>query len=141
MSCPLPPEMLDLIVDHLHGERIALNSCCLVSKSWVPPHLTFDDGLVEHSKSDIELWKEAFPDPSNSPAHHTRTLSIHGTSVVTAANAVDGWFCAFRNVVCLWLSRLDRASLIPFYGLSPTIKSLHPPMFSTLSAPSPFSKT
>ena len=132
MSCPLPPEILDLIVDHLHNERAALKTCCLVSKSWVPrtrkhlfAHLIFGDGLDGHLKSDIELWKEAFPDPSNSPARHTHTLSVYSTSVVTAANAVDGWFHAFCNVVCLWLLCLDRASLIPFHGLSPSIKSLH----------------
>jgi len=74
MPCPLPPEILDLIVDHLHDEPFALRAqleiCCLVSKSWVPrtrkhlfTHLTFDDSLVERSKSHIELWKRAFPDP------------------------------------------------------------------------------
>jgi len=125
MSCPLPQEILDLIVDHLHNERTALKTCCLVSRSWVPQtrkhlftHLAFD------SSSQIEKWKMGFPDHSNSPALYTRTLSIHDPSVVTAANAVDGWFCTFRNIVHLQLWRLDRASLIPLYGLSPTIRSL-----------------
>ena len=36
MSCTLPPEILDLIIDHLHDEPATLKTCCVVSKSWVP---------------------------------------------------------------------------------------------------------
>ena len=36
MSCPLPPEILDLIVDHLCVEQTTLNACPLVSKLWIP---------------------------------------------------------------------------------------------------------
>jgi len=129
MSCVLPPEILDLIVDHLHDEPTTLRTCCFVSRSWVPRtrrHLFADIEFGAIVQPPIELWKKAFPDPSNSPAHYTRNLSIYGVTVVTAANAgVGGWIPAFQNIVHLRLERLDRASLIPFYGLSPTIRSLH----------------
>jgi len=130
MSSSLPPEILDPVIDHLHDGPTTLKTCCVVSKSWVPrtrrhlfARVTFYD-----SKSHVQLWKKAFPDPSNSPAHHTRTLSItlsFHTPVITAADAgVDGWICTFRNVVDLQLSGMDLTSLIPFYGLSPTVRSL-----------------
>ena len=126
MSCPLPPEILDLVIDHLHDEPTTLKICCIVSKSWTPRtrrHL-FASVEFRTSQSHIELWKKAFPDPSNSPAHHTRTLSIRGTPVITVADAgVDGWIRTFRNVVHLQLSHMDLSSLIPFHGLLP-IRSL-----------------
>jgi len=127
MSCSLPPEILDLIVDHLHDDRITLKACCLVSGLWVPrtrKHL-FAHIEFHTSKSHIELWKKTFPDPQDSPAYHTRSLAICGTPVVTAADeGVGGWIRTFHNVVHLQLSRLDRASLVPFHGLSPTVRSL-----------------
>jgi len=127
MSSSLPPEILDFIIDHLRDEPTTLKTCCVVSKSWVPrtrrhlfARVTFYD-----SKSHVQLWKKAFPDPSNSPAHHTHTLSIYGTWGITTADAgADGWIPTFRNVVHLQLTHMDLASLVPFYGLSPTIRSL-----------------
>jgi len=47
MSRSLPPEILDLIVDHLHDEPTALKACCLVSKSWVPRTWNHLFALVE----------------------------------------------------------------------------------------------
>ena len=125
----LPPEILDLIVDHLHNELAALKACCVVSKSWVPrarKHL-FARVKFDDSESHTETWKKVFPDPFNSPAHHTRSLSVQGIPVrIAAADAdVDGWTRAFRNVVDLRLSYMDQTSFLPFYGLSPVVRSLH----------------
>ena len=128
MSRTLPPEILDLIIDYLHDQPTALKSCCVVSKSWLPRTRGRLFARVEFdtSKSHIDLWKKTFPDLSNSPAHHTRSLSICGAPIVTAADAGGGgWIRTFHNVVDLRLSHLDRASLVPFYGLSPTLRSLH----------------
>ena len=131
MSCPPPPEILDLIVDDLHDEPATLKSCCVVSKSWVPRARKYLFARVEFRplESHIERWKKTFPDPSNSPAHHTRSLSICGIPVVTAADAgVDGWIRTFHNVEHLRLDRLGeeehQTSLAPFYGLSPAVRSL-----------------
>ena len=128
MSSSLPPEIHDLVVDNLHDEPTTLKTCCVVSKSWVPRARKHLFARVEFhaSKSHFERWRKAFPDPSNSPAHHTRALRIYGIPFVTATDAgADSWIRAFHNVVHLRLDRLDQASLIPFYGLSPTVKILH----------------
>jgi hypothetical protein len=129
MPRSLPPEILDLIVDHLHTEPTTLRACCVVSKSWIHrtrthlfAHIKFDT-----SNCDIERWKKAFPDSSSSPAHYTRHLLIRGLSAVTAADA-GGWTRAFHNLVHLQLEGVgggDRVSLIPFHGLSPTLRSLN----------------
>ena len=108
--------MVDSILDYLDDKPATLKACCVVSKSWVPrarrhlfAHVKFDI-----SDSPIEMWMKRFPDPSNSPAHHTRTLSIFGTPVIviTATDAgVSDWIRAFHNVVRLELSHVDRVAL------------------------------
>jgi len=63
---------------------------------------------------------------SNSPAHHTRTLCISDLPTLTAAGTeVGGWIRTFCNVVHLVFSYVGPATLVPFYGLSPTVRSLH----------------
>ena len=137
----LPPEILDIVVDHLHDQQTTLRACCVVSKSWVPrtrihlfAHVTFNARRFR-----IESWMKAFPDPSNSPAHHTRTLTIHGRQLITAAGAdVGRWIRAFHNVVHLHAGTRglgdDQVSLVPFHGLSPAVRSLR--LESTHARPS-----
>ena len=130
MSSPLPPEILDLIVDFLHNKPRALEACCLVSKSWVHrtrKHL-FARVLFCFTFC-FERWKKTFPDPSNSPARYTRYLSIHRPQVVTSMGADgSGWTRSFSGVVQLYVDigrQSDTVSLIPLRGLSPALKSLH----------------
>ena len=157
MSNPhLLPEILDYIADLLHRDSKTLNECCLVSKSWIPrtrKHL-FAKVEFDH-EDDLGSWK-TFPDPSNSPGYHTRTLKIGCTQVVRAADAeVGGWIQAFSRVASFDLSVQVNphptdlvASLALFYKLSPTLKSLrmhvvflpYPGLF-TLIRSSPFSRT
>ena len=134
MPCPsLPPEVLDIIVDFLCGEFEALRNCCLVAKSWVPRTRKFLFLTVAFpTPQHLESWKKTFPDPSNSPAHHTRFLSIRCPHTVTAGDAEEGgWIRTFSRVVCLDMAsglgqNLDdsEVSLIPFHGFSPILKTL-----------------
>ena len=127
MSPSLLPELLDLVIDHLHNDPDTLKTCCIVPKSCVTParrhlfaHVEFDA-----LNSDLEVWKKTFPDPSNSPARYTRSLFIHSNHDITAADtAAGGWVRTFQNVTHLQLMRLNRASLIPFHGISLTLRSL-----------------
>ena len=133
MPCPsFPPEVLDIIVDFLHKEFKALRNCCLVAKSWVPRTRKYLFLTVTFpSPQHLESWK-TFPDPSNSPAHHTRFLSIRCPHVVTAGDAEEGgWIRTFSRVVCLDIASglvLDsddtEVSLTPFRGFSPVLKTL-----------------
>jgi len=131
MSCSLPPELLDLVIDQLHDEPATLRACCLVSKSWIPRtrshlfgHVEFDD--MEHP---FESWMELFPDPSNSPAHHTHSLSIsHFPAAVDVGVGFDGLIRTFYNVVHFHFERVPWAGydapLTPFFGFSPAVRSL-----------------
>jgi len=132
MPRSLPPEILDLILDHLCGEPTTLKTCCLVSKSWI--HRTRKP-LFAHvefcvSVPRIELWVETFPDPRKSPAHYTRTLSIHyfiGYPRLIKAACADT-FSSFRSVVHLHMTvsrwRDEMVPLTPLHGLSPVLRSL-----------------
>ena len=133
----LPPEILDLIVDLLRDEPDALKACCLASKSWLHRARKRLFARVDFFYFDLELWKKAFPDPSNSPAHYTRNLTISTSEALASV----GWIRAFSGLVRLQMgvclceshrgafSPLDgsggKISLVPLRGLSPTLKSLY----------------
>jgi len=129
MSCPLPQEILDLIVDHLHDDPTSLGSCCLVSKSWIHrtrKHLFTNVDLRAHDR--FERWKETFPDPANSPAHHARTLELT-IDDLNSTTAADGCFIStFCGVVYLHVGARGpyrhEIPLVPSYGISPVIRSL-----------------
>ena len=131
MSCPLPPEILDLVVNHLHDEQTTLNVCCLVSKSWIPRtrKYLFAHLRLHHTDRPIQSWKRTFPDPSNSPAHHVSSLFLHAIHASTLADPDLGpWIRSFDRVgtlrVTLKFSALDQVSLVQLRGFSPTLKSL-----------------
>ena len=130
MPCSLPPEILDVVIDQLHDYRITLKACCLVSKSWVPraqrhlfAHVEFDD-----QEYLFESWVKTFPDPSNSPAHHTRILSVFYLPEASVSMDTGGWIRAFSNVTHFYFERYYWARyhvpLAPFFGFSPAVKSL-----------------
>ena len=141
MSPTIPPEILDLITDHLHDEPTTLKACCIVSKSWVPrtrrhlfSHLKFNE--FTHS---IKYWVKTFPNPVDSPAHYTHILHLSGVpTITTATTTACAWLHSFRCVVELRLESLpwgsDRVSLVQFKGFSPALRSLR---LSKLSAPLP----
>jgi len=128
----LLPEIFDYIVDHLQDDPKTLQNCCLVAKSWVPrsrknifTHIRFSSPKV------LESWKKTFPNPSNSPAYHTRILSLSCAQVITPEDAEEGgWIRAFSNVVRLnldgskWDTNGSEVSLAPLHGLSPVLKTL-----------------
>ena len=146
MSHPhLPPEMLDYIVDLLHDKPETLKLCCLVTNSWVPrtrKHLFAD--IKFDSAVDLALWKKTFPDPSNSPAYYTHTLSVGCPHAITEADAEEGgWIRAFsrvsRFVMGGHFTSIDGSKIpfVPFHKFSPTLKSFRlistTPLYSEVS--------
>ena len=92
----LPPEILDCVVDLLHNELEPLRTCCLASKSWVPRTRKHLFAKVEFPSEEVlGSWKRAFPDPSNSPAYHTRTLYVGCPEAFAAEAEEGGWIQAF----------------------------------------------
>lgn len=103
MLSSLPPEIFDLIINHLDHNKTTLRAYCLVSKSWVPRIRRRLFACVEFwSRKSVGSWMEAFPDPANSPAHHTRKLHIHAPAITPLANSdARAWVRSFRLVVAL----------------------------------------
>jgi len=133
MSYSLPPEILDLIVDHLCDELITLKACCVVSKSWAPRARKHLFARIQFHQRDrpIESWMQAFPHPSSSLAHHVRTLSFSAkcTSILARPD-VRCWIRTFQHVENLDMEILGYnylyhgVSLVQLHGFSPTLKSL-----------------
>ena len=123
-STTFPPEILDHIVDLLHDDRETLKRCCLVSKAWVPRTRRRLFAHIELSSNRLKMWEKTFPDPTNSPAYHVRTLKIN-----LDGKGAEGsrWVRGFSRVEELSLSatRTVSTSFTPFYNLSPSLISLH----------------
>ena len=130
MACSLPPEILDLIVGHLRNKPSALKKCCVLSKSWVPRtrRYLFAHIRFHFARRSIESWKLAFPDPSNSLAHHARTLSFLEQNPSTLADPDVGcWVRTLYRVESLYVNTFGRNhgfSFVQFHGFSPTLRSL-----------------
>ena len=129
----LPPETLDYITDLLHDESETLKECCLVSKSWGSRTRRHLFAHVQFSSAyRLDSWKTVFPDPANSPAYHTHTLSIGCVQFIEKADAEEGgWIQTFSRlerliVNCPWMNfDPTEISLAPFHKFSSTLKSLH----------------
>ena len=129
MITTLPPEILDLIIDHLYGKPVTLKACCLVSKSFVPRSRRHIFARVQLSPQSARSWVKAFPDSSNSPAHYTRILRIRNLGAYSTY--VPSWVLSFCNVEELSMNNdtvrcagLHQISLLQLHGLSPTLKVL-----------------
>ena len=142
----LPQEMCDHIIDLFYDDPETLKRCSLVSKSWVTRtqnHLFSDIALtpVNYPK-----WRKTFPDSTNSPACHTRVLTVDG--ILRDAGDV-GWIQNFSCVERLIVIDHRRGAagpdggvpyLVPFYRLAHSLKSLrvhdilfpHPEFFNLI---------
>ena len=130
MSRPrVPAELQDHIVDLLHDKKDALESCCLISKSWVSrtrKHLFAD--ITFRTPENVWSWKTTFSNPSVSPARYARSLLVRCPRAVTAADAEEGgWISTFSYVERFAVDiegQDDYKRLVAFHGFSPAIKSL-----------------
>ena len=68
----IPQEVIDEILVHLTIN--SLQSCALVSKSWVPSCRRHLFHIILFASKSIAKWLETFPVPEESPAHFVRDL-------------------------------------------------------------------
>ena len=87
MTARFPPEIFDLVIDHLHGDRNTLKKCSLVSKSWIPRTRKYLLSEVTFkSNRQLQNLKDAFPYPGGwSPTHHTEFLDVGHLGMLTPA--------------------------------------------------------
>ena len=129
MSLLLPQEIIDLIIDLLRDELQVLRTCCLVSTMWVPRTQKYLFAKINLHSLHYRLsrWREIRPNPTSSPTHNIRSLSISRPVPIIAVDTYT--LRTFRSVVHL---RLDTdsvsdalVSLQLLHGFSPIITSLH----------------
>ena len=94
----VPPEICDLIIDHLHDDPDTLRACSLVSKTWIHRSREHLFNEIEfQDKSQPLLWKTYFPKPSNSPAHHAKFLSFGSKTIKAYVSFIE----SFTNLTYL----------------------------------------
>ena len=131
MSSPyLLAELLDYVVEFLCDSSDALNSCCLVSKPWIPRTRKYIFADIKFSTTkDLLSWKAMFPNPSLSPACYAKSLTMSTPDASWAARAQGGrWLSAFSRVSHFEINitnyLLLAIPLLQFHGFSPALKSL-----------------
>ena len=142
----LPPEIIDHITDFLHDQPDTLRKCCLVSRSFIArtrKYLFKDirfEWCLPKDFPKLEVWKETFPDPKESPARHARSLFVGCADIVTDEDAKEGgWIESFSEIVRLELwsgfggGPVANHSFHPFRVLS---KVKHLRVYSTTIPPS-----
>ena len=123
----LPQEICDYIIDIFHDNPGTLKQCSLVSKLWVlrtQNHLFSDIAFTSERYS---KWRKTFSDPANSPACHTRVLTVDDA---LGDEEEMRWIESFSRVErlvleCAWWEPFNALYLSPFKRLAPSLKSLH----------------
>ena len=126
----LPREICDHIIDIFHDDPETLKRCCLVSKSWVPRTQKHLFSYVTFKSADYPKWRKTFPDPMNSPACYTQTLTVDGVlGCPEEMRQIESFSRIERLIVerpSQWAELPDGILyLSPFYKAAPSMKSLH----------------
>lgn len=101
MSQPdLPLEIVETIIDLLRNEPEALRQCSQASKLFALLTRKYTFGDIELlSPLDLRKWEETFPEPANSPACYTRSLTVGLIEVGTTEDVDKGcWIRSFTKV-------------------------------------------
>jgi len=74
----IPQDIIGEISDILatDSDFQSLQSCALISKSWVHPCRRHLFRIVVFTSRCAARWVKTFPEPKNSPAHHVRDLRV-----------------------------------------------------------------
>ena len=126
-NAALPTELVGFIIDLVCDiSESSLRSCCLVSKSWIFPvrcHLFCN--VMFGDPEMLQWWTDAFPDPSSSPAHYVRSLTVWCPKAVEGMG--PGWISAFRNVTrfTLYIRETNPNVLNFFRGFSSSVLTLN----------------
>ena len=136
MPSPLPPEILDLVVDDLRDELTALRACCLASKLWVSRTRRYVFVRIEfqrHRKPHPPIVDEDLSGPFQ-PSRSLHAQSHHPRSHCYCYCDYGPLDCAFCNIGHLGLGAVlwnaTRCSLLSLHALSPALRSLSTVHFS-----------
>lgn len=114
----LPPELCDMIIDHLHSDRPALKACSLVCKAWLPSSLYH---LLSAIHLDLSLPSTALQPFFQRLSQRDVLLytSIRAVSLRHAHNNARPYFAALAS-----LRNLSRLSLTHWSLTLPNLTTL-----------------
>ena len=119
----IPQELIDEILDYLatDSDFKSLQSCALVSKSWVPSCRRHLFHTILFTPRGMARWLEAFPVPEESPAHLVRELRFALGGRYSASQDLLEYVQRFTNVEGVaWLGYGGfQSSWILSFGRSP----------------------
>ena len=139
-ACPLPSEIVEMIIAHLTHNLHSLKACSLICRSWyivAVPHLHHTLRLSSRGRSDARMGLKPL-----SKLHELRLMSFVQEIKVYEFYLLDPWFvpqafsrrdlrywAAFANVQTLELSGFQIYHFIPgieryFQHFSPTLRSI-----------------
>ena len=134
----IPPELIALIVSHLHNDTAALKACSLVSSAFLPSAQAY---LFENIKlwfrlnRNIESMRACIPPDPSGVLSHTRNLALFYPGIFLPPSVLDeifDHFTAFSKVRELRI-RLDTSHFVDrnltstsryFSHFRPTLRSL-----------------
>ena len=105
----------------------SLQSCALVSKSWVPLCRRHLFHTILFTSKDRSRWLETFPVPEESPAYYVREIHL---SIGRHDSGPEGffgytpWFMNVERVTLLVDERFQPFSIPPFWRLPQSVTSL-----------------
>jgi len=138
----LPPELVRLIVDHLHNDKTALKACSLVSRTFLLPaqahifeniKLRFQRGIAKHRN--IDSMQALISSGPHGVLSHTRKLSIPYPTIISLSrlDEIFDHLMGFRNIRELRLY-LDTSHFVNrdlalashyFFHFQQVLRSLH----------------
>ena len=119
--CPrIPNEIIDEVLNHLvagsaswdDSLQRSLQSCSLVSKSWVPSCRRYLFHTIIFTSRDVNKWLKTFPMPEKSPAHYVKDLRFSLGGRCGAPDNFSKHTPWFTNVEKMALT-MNRISLPP----------------------------
>lgn len=122
-----PQDIVEEVLDYLTTDPSTLQSCALVSKSWILPSRRHLFRTVLLTSKDMTRWLGTFPVPEDSPARHVRDLSL---SIGKRDNGPKGFFehiplfTSVERVTLLVDERSQPLSIPSFWKLPQSATSL-----------------
>jgi hypothetical protein len=104
---PLPQNVIDNIIDHLHDKPVDLQVCSLVAKSWKARSQSHLFRKVQWTTETVLGWCKHIPPRSGGLAGHATGLAVVSLLEQDRLGPIKDHFTSFRNVTSLTLRDLD----------------------------------
>lgn len=129
----IPPELFDMIIDHLHDDKHSLATCGRICRQWVPSsrkHLFSSITLTPYSEM-LNLFLDLLDCPLTNIPPHVRNLSVEGRGHVDKLQ----WSVEDLSRLPQRLYAIDSLSFVTvgWRDMSPEFRSAALPLFNRVT--------